>query len=78
MRTKRMIEPRQNTEDYTDALLESENRRIKKLNDTFFNNIELTEDEQRYLRWLCDWDQDTLINIMSAFEKVKNQAKKED
>lgn len=63
---------RQPKEDrgYNERFLESEKRRIELLNEKFFNNVELTPDEERYLVWVCGWDEDILKHIVSAFEKA--------
>lgn len=68
---------RQPKEDrgHNDRFLAAEKRRIEVLNEKFFNNVELTEDEQRYLVWVCGWDEDTLKYIISAFEKAVEKGK---
>ena len=46
-------------------------RKINKLNNELFRNVELSEEEQNTLVWLCCWADNTLNNIVSAFKKVK-------
>lgn len=43
--------------------------RIDLLNEVF-KDVELTEEEERYLIWLCEWDNDTVNYILSAFKKA--------
>lgn len=66
---------RQPKEDrgYSGSFLVAEKRRIELLNEKFFNNVELTSDEERYLLWVCGWDEETLKHIVSAFEKVEKK-----
>lgn len=52
--------------------IKSETERIDKLNAIFFKDVELTENEQRVLVWLCGWDNFTIDNVISAFKKIKN------
>jgi hypothetical protein len=49
---------------------DSMNEGIAALNYYFFQNIELTEDENKVLCWLCRWDEYTVSNIISAFLKI--------
>ena len=56
--------------DVNEKFVEFETRKIDKLNDLFFKNVELTEDEQRVLVWLCGWDDFTINNMISVFKKV--------
>lgn len=72
-----MIKHREDTSGYNKTLLSASKRRINMLNAKFFKDVDLTEAEQSKLRWLCDWDQETIENIASAFEKAVQQSKKE-
>jgi len=72
-----MIKHREDTSGYNKTLLSASKRRIDTLNSKFFKDVDLTEAEQSKLRWLCDWDQETIENIASAFEKAVQQSKKE-
>lgn len=72
-----MIKHREDTSGYNKVLLQASKRRIDTLNNKFFKDVDLTEAEQSKLRWLCDWDEETIENIASAFEKAVQQSKKE-
>lgn len=72
-----MIKHREDTTGYNNVLLQASKRRIDTLNNKFFKDVDLTEAEQSKLRWLCDWDEETIENIASAFEKAVQQSKKE-
>lgn len=50
---------------------QSATRKINKLNNEFFSKVELSEEEQRTLVWLCGWEESTINNIVSAFKKAK-------
>lgn len=54
-----------------ESFLASETKRIDKLNTLFFNDVELTDNEQRVLVWLCGWDNFTIDNVISAFKKIE-------
>ncbi len=45
------------------------------LNREFFQDVELTEQENSVLVWLCGWDEWMIDGIVSAFMKVRNQHK---
>lgn len=53
-----------------EKFIEREKKYIDKLNNTFFKDVELTENEERILVWLCGWDEHTVNNIISAFKKI--------
>lgn len=63
-------QPDYGTRDVNNSFYEAEGRRIGLLNQIFFQNVELTIDENRILVWLCGLDDFTLDNIVSAFRKV--------
>lgn len=71
-----MIEqPEKGTRDVTDLFYEAERKRIEMLNNAFFHDVELTEEENRILIWLCDWDNCTINVLVKAFRKVKRLEK---
>lgn len=47
-------QPEKGTRDVTDLFYEAEIKRIEMLNNAFFHDVELTEEENRILIWLCD------------------------
>lgn len=59
------------TKGLNDIALQTITKRVETLNKSFFKDVELTEEEQSTLIWLCGWDADTINNITSAFKKVK-------
>ncbi len=64
--------PEKGTRNVNDMFYEAESRRIDMLNREFFQDVELTEQENRVLVWLCGWDEWTIDAIASAFRKVRN------
>lgn len=36
-------------------------------------NVELTNTEKKYMEWLSNWDYDTVDNIVSVMNKMKNR-----
>jgi len=44
-------------------------RKLKLLNE-YFCGVELTEHEKQSLAWLAEWEESTVVNIISAFHKV--------
>ncbi len=65
-----IIQPEKGTRNVNDLFYEAERNRIDMLNREFFRDVELTEQENRVLVWLCGWDEWTINNIVSAFKKV--------
>ena len=59
------------TKKLNEIALETITKRVDTLNKSFFKDVELTEEEQKVLIWLCEWDADTINNIVSAFKKAK-------
>lgn len=59
------------TKKLNEIALETITKRVDTLNKSFFKDVELTEEEQKVLIWLCEWDADTVNNIVSAFKKAK-------
>ena len=70
-----IIQPEKGTRDVTDLFYEAERKRIEMLNNAFFHDVELTEEENRILIWLCDWDNCTINVLVKAFRKVKGVEK---
>lgn len=68
-----IIQPDKGTRNVNDLFYESEGRRIDMLNREFFQDVELTEQENRVLVWLCSWDEWTIDGIVSAFKKAKGE-----
>lgn len=65
-----IIQPEKGTRNVNDLFYEAERNRIDMLNREFFQDVELTEQENRVLVWLCGWDEWTINNIISVFRKV--------
>lgn len=70
-----IIQPEKGTRDVTDLFYEAERKRIEMLNNEFFHDVELTEEENRVLIWLCGWDNCTINVLIKAFRKVKEMEK---
>ena len=68
-------QPEKGTRDVTDLFYEEESKQIDKLNREFFRDVELTEEENRILIWLCGWDNCTINVLVKAFKKVKGEEK---
>ena len=66
-------QPAKGTRDVTDLFYEAERKRIEILNNEFFRDVELTEEENRILIWLCGWDNCTIDILVKAFKKVKRE-----
>lgn len=66
-----IIQPEKGTRDVSDLFYEAERKRIEMLNNAFFRDVELTEEENRILIWLCGWDNCTIDILVKAFKKVK-------
>jgi len=70
-----IIQPDKGTRNVNDLFYEAERNRIDMLNREFFQDVELTEQENRVLIWLCGWDECTVDGIVSAFRKVRGLEK---
>ena len=70
-----IIQPEKGTRNVNDLFYESERKRIEMLNNAFFRDVELTEEENRVLIWLCGWDSYTFNVLVKAFKKVKGVEK---
>ncbi len=69
-----IIQPDKETRNINDLFYETERNRIDMLNREFFQDVELTEQENRVLVWLCGWDEWTIDGIVRAFRKVRNRS----
>ena len=65
-----IIQPDKGTRTVNDQFYEAERKRIALLNQVFFQDVELTREENKVLVWLCGWDEWTINAIVSAFRKV--------
>lgn len=66
-----IIQPEKGTRNVNDLFYESESRRTDMLNHEFFQDVQLSKNENAVLVWLCGWDEWTINSIVSAFKKVK-------
>lgn len=64
-------QPKRNSLNTNASLCQSEIKRICSLNERFFNDIDLTAQENTFLIWLCGWDNWTFDALISVLEKVK-------
>jgi len=67
-----IIQPEKGTRNVNDLFYEAESRRIDMLNREFFQDVELTKEENSVLVWLCGWDEWMIEAIASVFWKVRN------
>ncbi len=65
-----IVQPEKGTRNVNDLFYEAERNRIDMLNREFFQNVELTEQENSVLVWLCGWDEWTINAIVSVFRKM--------
>ncbi len=70
-----IIQPEKGTRNVNDLFYEAERNRIDMLNREFFQDVELSKNENDVLVWLCGWDEWTINSIISAFKKVKGSVK---
>lgn len=68
-----IIQPEKGIRNVNELFYKAESRRIDMLNREFFQDVELAEQENRVLVWLCGWDEWTIEAIVSAFRKVRNK-----
>jgi hypothetical protein len=61
---------RKQKEISNDPFCQMVQKRIDLLNQEFFQNIELTKQENQVLIWLCRWDEETINAIISAVKKL--------
>lgn len=63
-------QPSQESRGVNDLFMESEKKRIDRLNE-MLGDLELTKSEEEVLIWLCGWDSWTIENIISVMEKYR-------
>ena len=63
-------QPEYGARDVNRLFYKAEGRRIGLLNQSFFQDVGLTADENRVLVWLCGLDDFTIDNVVSAFRKA--------
>lgn len=68
-----IIQPNKGTRNVNDLFYESEKKRIDMLNREFFHDIELTQNENDVLVWLCGWDDWTIEAVVDVFRKVRDK-----
>lgn len=68
-----IVQVKKDNQNVNDLLYQSERQRVEILNKEFFYNIELTEQENTVLIWLCDWDDRTFDAVVSVLRKVKEK-----
>lgn len=66
-----IIQPDKGARSVNNSFYEIEGKRINLLNHEFFQNVELTREENTVLVWLCGWDEWTIRHIISAFRKIR-------
>ncbi len=59
-----IIQPEKGTRNVNDLFYEAERNRIDMLNRDFFQDVELTKQENSVLVWLCGWDEWTIDGIV--------------
>lgn len=65
-----IIQPEKGIRNVNDLFYEAEKQRIDMLNRGFFQDVELTKEENSVLVWLCGWDEWTINMIVSVLRKV--------
>lgn len=63
-------QPPEGSRNVSDSFYKAESQRIAELNEKFFSDVELTDAENKILVWLCSWDNFTILNVISVFEKA--------
>ena len=69
-RTDMIVQPEKVTRNVNESFYEDERKQIATLNNEFFQNVELTDQENKVLVWLCGLDGYTVEAVVSAFKKV--------
>lgn len=64
-------QPKRASQNVNDSFHQMETERIRVLNEKFFGDIKLTEQENTVLVWLCGLDHRTFDAMVSVLEKVK-------
>lgn len=65
-----IVQPGKGTRNVNDSFYAAEKKYIDTLNREFFQNVELTDQENKVLVWLCGLDGYTVEAVVSAFKKV--------
>lgn len=68
-----IVKKNKDNQNVNDLLYQTEQQRVELLNKEFFQNIELTDQENTVLIWLCDWDDRTFDAVVSVFRKVREK-----
>lgn len=66
-----IIQPEKEMRNINDLFYESERKRIDLLNYEFFQDVQLSKQENDVLVWLCGWDEWTIKAIISVFRKIR-------
>lgn len=72
-----IIQPKRGTRNVNDFFYEAERKRIAMLNREFFHYINLTDQENKVLVWLCGWDEWTIEAIVNVLRKVSANGKRQ-
>lgn len=64
-------QPKMESRNVNDSFCQMETERIHMMNEEFFGDIKLTEQENTVLVWLCGLDHRTFDAMVSVLEKVK-------
>lgn len=64
-------QPDKGTRNVNNLFYVEERKQIDKLNREFFQNVELTDAENKVLVWLCGFDDWTINMLVKAFQKVE-------
>ena len=65
-----IVQPEKVTRNVNESFYEDERKQIATLNNEFFQNVELTDQENKVLVWLRGLDGYTVEALVSAFKKV--------
>ena len=63
------IQPERGTRNINEKFYEMETRQIAMLNE-IFGEVDLTKREMRTLVWLAGWEENTVVNVVSAIRKA--------
>lgn len=66
-----IIQPEKGMRNVNALFYESERKRIDLLNQEFFQDVQLSKQENDVLVWLCGWDEWTIKTVISVFRKVR-------
>lgn len=66
-----IIQAEKGTRNVNDLLYEAKRKRIDMLNQEFFQNVQLSKQENDILVWLCGWDEWTIDAVISVFRKIR-------